>query len=69
MDISNPESGKAKGQKQFQLEHTLSFDILLYWNFYEQNNNFFKISWKEKKCKNPSENSQVRLSRDSHEKK
>jgi len=50
MDISNPESGKAKGGKRFQLEHTSSFDILLYWTFYEQNNNlgFFSILERKK---------------------
>lgn len=39
MDISNSESYHAKGGRKFQLEQSLSFDILLDWIFYEQNNN------------------------------
>lgn len=41
MHVSNPESGRAEVGKRCQLEHSLSFDILLYWTFYEQNNIFF----------------------------
>ena len=45
MNISNSDSGQAKGGNRFRLEQNLSFDILLDWTFYEQNNNpLFKIS-------------------------